>query len=250
MDDQIKKVNSLIENFDEPLSDPAYLAKGMISEIAKNYDFKVMISGDGGDELFGGYEPFLKLNIYNNIKRSKFLKNLINIYNKFSNDSFGYMGFNYKLRVFSKGFISNDDYFNSRWLCAFTPEEIKEIINFNNYENIDSNNLNIYGYIQKIINSLKTNSDDYVKLLAQYQNHYLPNLICSHTDKGNMMHSIEARSPFLYKDLFEFTNSVNKNLKYKNGKSKIVLRNLLNKNNFRHIGKAKKRVYCSNCYMD
>ena len=69
LDDQIKKVNSLIENFDEPLSDPAYLAKGMISEIAKNYDFKVMISGDGGDELFGGYEPFLKLNIYNNIKR-------------------------------------------------------------------------------------------------------------------------------------------------------------------------------------
>ena len=153
------------------------------------------------------------------------------------------MGFNYKLRVFSKGFISNDDYFNSRWLCAFTPEEIKEIINFNNYENIDSNNLNIYGYIQKIINSLKTNSDDYVKLLAQYQNHYLPNLICSHTDKGNMMHSIEARSPFLDKDLFEFTNSVNKNLKYKNGKSKIVLRNLLNKNNFRHIGKAKKKGF-------
>ena len=57
-----------------------------------------------------------------------------------------------------------------------------------------------------------------------------------------MMHSIEARSPFLDKDLFEFTNSVNKNLKYKNGKSKIVLRNLLNKNNFRHIEKRKKRV--------
>lgn len=243
LDDQIQKVNSLIENLDEPLADPGYLAIGMIAEVAKNYNFKVMISGDGGDELFGGYEPFLKLNIYNTVKKSRVLKNLINIYNKFSKDSFDYMGFNYKLRIFSKGFIADDDYFNSRWLCAFTTDEIKKLIKHNDLENINFNNLNIYEHINKIISSLKTNPNDFNKLLAQYQRHYLPNLICSHTDKANMLFSIEARSPFLDKDLFEFTNSMNKNFKYRNGKSKIVLRDLLNRNNLKYVGKAKKKGF-------
>jgi len=243
LNDQLKKFKSLIENLDEPLADPGYLAVGMIAEVAKKHNFKVIISGDGGDELFGGYEPFLKLNIFNIVKNSNLLKKLISFYNKFSKDSFDYMGFNYKLRVFSKGFISNDDYYNSRWLCSFTPNEIKKLIKLNNSEITQVDDLSIYKYVKKLINFAKDNSNEYVKLLSQYQNHYLPNLICSHTDKANMIHSIEARSPFLDKDLFEYTNSKNKDLKNTNGKSKIILRNLLNQNDFKHVGKAKKKGF-------
>lgn len=243
LSDQLKKVKTLIENLDEPLADPGYLAIGMIAEVAKNHNFKVMISGDGGDELFGGYEPFLKLGIFNSIKNSNFLKFLIKIYNKFSKDTFEYMGFNYKLRVFAKGLDKNDDYYNSRWLCSFTPNEIKKLINNKYLENSEFNESSIYEYVKELIGFTKKDSNDFVKLLSQYQNHYLPNLICSHTDKANMLHSIEARSPFLDKDLFEYTNSKNNNLKNNHGKSKIILRNLLNKNNFKYIGKAKKKGF-------
>ena len=239
---QLQKFNFLIENLDEPLADPGYLAIGMIAEIAKNYNFKVMISGDGGDELFGGYEPFLKLDLFKSIESSSVIKNLINFYNQFSKDSFDYMGFNYKLRVFSKGFSSNDEYYNSRWLCSYTPEEIKRIINFENVTNFRFEEINIYQYLKKFLDATR-NSNDYIKLLSQYQNHYLPNLICSHTDKANMIYSIEARSPFLDKDLFQYVNSIDRSLKTINGKSKTVLRDLLYDNNFKTIGRAKKKGF-------
>ena len=243
LNDQLKKVKSLIENLDEPLADPGYLAIGMIAEVAKNHNFKVIISGDGGDELFGGYEPFLKLGVFKIIKNSNFLKFLIKVYNKFSKDTFEYMGFNYKLRVFEKGLEKNDDYYNSRWLCSFTPDEIKKLINNNFLKNIEFNDYSIYKYIKELIDFTRVGSDDFTKLLSQYQNHYLPNLICSHTDKANMLHSIEARSPFLDKDLFEYTNSKNNELKKHHGKSKIILRNLLSQNNFKYVGKAKKKGF-------
>ena len=243
LSDQLKKVKTLIENLDEPLADPGYLAIGMVAEVAKNYNFKVMISGDGGDELFGGYEPFLKLDFFNFVKKSNFLKFLINLYNKFSKDNFGYMGFNYKLRVFAKGLEKNDDFYNSRWLCSFTPDEIKKLINNKYLKNLELNNSSIYKYIKEFISFTKKGTDDFVKLLSQYQNHYLPNLICSHTDKANMLFSIEARSPFLDKDLFEYTNSKYNELKKYHGKSKIILRNLLSQNNLNYVGKAKKKGF-------
>lgn len=239
---QLQKFNFLIENLDEPLADPGYLAIGMIAEIAKNHNFKVMISGDGGDELFGGYEPFLKLDLFKLIRNSSLIKKLINFYNRFSKDSFDYMGFNYKLRIFSRGFSSNDEYYNSRWICSYTSEEIKKIINFQNVKNFRFEEQSIYKYLKKILDDTEC-QNDYIKLLSQYQNHYLPNLICSHTDKANMIYSIEARSPFLDKDLFEYTNNIDKSLKTINGKSKTVLRDLLYDNNFKSIGKAKKKGF-------
>ena len=60
---ELSKINfkllDLVDKLDEPISDPGYLAVGLISEFIKNKDYKVVLSGDGGDELFGGYEPFL-----------------------------------------------------------------------------------------------------------------------------------------------------------------------------------------------
>ena len=73
----------------------------------------------------------------------------------------------------------------------FLPEEIDELLNdIELKKNFDSK---IYNYIDNIIN--QTNSEDnYDKLLNQYQSYYLPDLICSHTDKANMIYSIELRS--------------------------------------------------------
>ena len=85
--------------------------------------------------------------------------------------------------------------------------------------------------------------NDYEKLLLQYQKHYLSNLICSHTDKANMNFSIEARSPFLDKNLFEYTNGIDKKFKNKNGISKIILRDFLVKNNLLKFEKNKKKGF-------
>ena len=189
-DESIKKSLLLIDELDEPLSDPGYLAVGMIAEFVKENNFKVVISGDGGDELFGGYEPFLKLNYYKIIKKFPILKKIINIFNKASKDSFDYMGFNYKLKVFEKGLLSNDDFYNSRWLSSYLEEDIKKLITSDIFKkSVFSEKKSIYWFIKKIFLETKI-EDDKDKLFLQFQRHYLPNLICSHTDKANMNFSI------------------------------------------------------------
>ncbi len=242
-DESIKKSLLLIDELDEPLSDPGYLAVGMIAEFVKENNFKVVISGDGGDELFGGYEPFLKLNYYKIIKKFPILKKIINIFNKASKDSFDYMGFNYKLKVFEKGLLSNDDFYNSRWLSSYLEEDIKKLITSDIFKkSVFSEKKSIYWFIKKIFLETKI-EDDKDKLFLQFQRHYLPNLICSHTDKANMNFSIEARSPFLDKDLFDFVNNVKHELLYENNKAKKYLRNYLKKNNLKKIYDSKKKGF-------
>ena len=68
------KISNLINKLDEPLADVGYISTGLIAEKLQQEKFKVVLSGDGGDELFGGYEPFLKLNILI-FKKSFLLKN-------------------------------------------------------------------------------------------------------------------------------------------------------------------------------
>ena len=242
-EESIEKSRSLIDNLDEPLSDPGYLAVGMIAEFVNKNNFKVVISGDGGDELFGGYEPFLKLNYFKIIRKFPIIKRLINIINKINKDSFAYMGFSYKLKVFEKGLLSDDDFFNSRWLSSYLEEDIKKLINPNVLEStIFSKKKNIYWFIKNIFSENKTDNDK-DKLFLQFQRHYLPNLICSHTDKANMNFSLEARSPFLDKNLFEFVNGIKHEVLYKKGKAKKYLRNYLEKNNLKRISNAKKKGF-------
>ena len=243
INEQKDKCLSLISDLDEPLADPGYLANGMISEVVKKSGFKVVLAGDGGDELFGGYEPFLKLDIFKFVQNSYLLKKIINFINTYSKDSFGYMGFTYKLKTFAKGFLHDDEYYNSRWLCAFLPEEIDQLINWSSIPEFKFKKEKIYNYASSLINSGNLPKDDYEKLLRQYQMHYLSNLICSHTDKANMNFSIEARAPFLDRDLFEYTNHTKNNLKNKRGVSKLILRDFLSKNNLAEVGNHKKKGF-------
>ena len=55
----IAEFRSVARGTEEPISDYTYIASEMISEMARGRSFKVMLSGMGGDELFGGYPRYL-----------------------------------------------------------------------------------------------------------------------------------------------------------------------------------------------
>ena len=226
----ISELSNNIKNLDEPLADLGYIAVSLISRFVSNDGYKVVISGDGGDELLMGYEPFQKLWLYNFISKVPLLSSSIKYISSLLPDSYEYMGTTHKIKVFSKGLKSPKVHANSRWICSYLPEEINSFVND---KEISSNkhltNKFIYSYIENIINSIKSD-DDYDQLTIQYQKHFLSNLICNHTDKANMQYSIEARSPFLDHELFDLANSFPRDVKLKNGISKPILRNFLKKN--------------------
>ena len=70
---------------------------------------------------------------------------------------------------------------------------------------------------------------DFDSLLNFYQKIFLPGFVCHHTDRASMFNSLEVRSPFLNKDIIKFANSLSKNFKYKNNKTKYILRKALEK---------------------
>jgi asparagine synthase (glutamine-hydrolysing) len=58
--DSVSLVSRIVRHFDEPFADTASIPTCIVSEFAAQY-VKVVLTGDGGDELFGGYESFFAI---------------------------------------------------------------------------------------------------------------------------------------------------------------------------------------------
>ncbi len=103
-EDILKNMSKMIYYMDEPICDAAFLPNLLISELVSK-KFKVVLAGEGGDELFGGYDRYKMY--YYGAKLSKYLpkinyhQEILNRISKFSklNQFDGYME---TIRVFTK----------------------------------------------------------------------------------------------------------------------------------------------------
>ena len=144
------------------------------------------------------------------------------------------MSLSKKIKIFSKSLGFPDDVANSRWIAANLPEEIKEFIKDDYMRKKNLNYKLFYDFILKIRN--QTNSQDNLdKLLMEYQNYYLIDCINKHTNKANMINSVEARSPLLSHHLFAKVNS----LKIYHKKNKKIIKNFLSINKYKFMKRKK-----------
>src|SRR5438045_9451630 len=66
--DSIGIIRKFVKHFGEPFADSSAIPTFLVSEFAARY-VKVALSGDGGDELFGGYTSFRKVQELSGIDR-------------------------------------------------------------------------------------------------------------------------------------------------------------------------------------
>ena len=172
----IDKFFNILEKFDEPIIDSSIIPTYSIYEKIKN-DCKVVFGGDGGDEIFGGY------NHYKNFLRIKLL-------NKFT--------FNYSKLLHS--YLNNRNYKNKghMYLPMFGVNSMVDIPNhFNQNDRISifkdkslfRNNSNLIEFDDDLIIDSMKNS---------FKN-YLSGDIMFKIDRCSMLHSLEARTPYLDK---------------------------------------------------
>lgn len=211
--------------YDEPFCDSSQIPTTMLCSLTSNH-VKVALSGDGGDELFHGYNRYtyankllFLINFFPNfqkkiiIKIMKLLPDYIKIFiiKYFSGiNKIERVSLTNKLNKFEKIFFSRSAHELYENLVSIFPE------------------LNIK---ESIIENLKTSWDDTLNQSEIYQvfdlETYLPDDLLVKVDRASMYYSLEVRVPFLdHKVLesawnFDFNEKVNKSM------NKVILRKLL-----------------------
>ena len=217
----------LPDMFDEPFADSSQIPMYLVSKIAKS-KVTVCLSGDGGDELFGGYNRYLVTSkLWSKISKipkpgKSLLAYLIksvkpSIWDKISDLIYKnkYSNLGYKIHKGADSLQSkniDDLYFNlistiknpTEWLIS--PEEHL------------STNYNFDPEISGIERMM-------IKDLAGY----LPTDILTKVDRTSMAVSLEARTPFLDKEIVKFALTLPVEYKIKNEVGKSVLRDVLYK---------------------
>lgn len=228
LNDFEKYIDELIYFLDEPISDTAIIPSFILSKLASQNNTKVIITGAGGDELFGGYNRhYPKQNIKNYFPNLNV--NLILSLSRFIKKDF----FNYFLKLFSNqiDFILGASGTNFNLLNNLAKD--KERFHTAFKENIIKQNMDSYSfYSQK-------------DLLKIDMTNYLPDNILSLTDKMTMSSSVEARVPFLDHRLIELVISQAKNGFYgdKITNSKKILKKIFSKKIKTNIWERKKEGF-------
>ena len=211
----IDQLENIILNYDEPFGDSSTLPTFEVSRLTREY-VTVSLSGDAGDELFGGYTS------YQEITR---LSHMIDKIPKIGLDLAQYLS-KYitpknKITKIIK-FMGLPDH-SGRFAWILT--------HFQEHEKAKLFSRDVLSYI-KNDGSVKEIKTDYFdnelefgnKMLYSDFNHYLPDDILVKVDRMSMLNSLESRAPFLDYRLIEFAFSLPFNWKVNNKEGKLILK--------------------------
>lgn len=182
------QLRKLILHLEEPMSDAAFMPTFAISDIASK-KIKVILSGAGGDELFGGYPRY---------KEKKILKEIVKflLYGKKLSNSY---------------YDIYKDFNEKEWSKLFKWYKKDNTIR----EEIDSK-------------FKKESKENYVQALMNFDiKYYLQDDILLLTDKMSMATSIEARVPLLDYRLVDYSKKIPLTDKINNGEYKLILKEIM-----------------------
>jgi len=221
--------------YDEPFADASQIPTFLVSQMARQH-VTVSLSGDGGDELFAGYNRhFWVRSIWNRISkiprplRSGASKGMMAISPESWNSMFLGMGALLPER-FREGLPGNKLHKLAGALASKSPEDMYLrlvsnwpepellVIGGSEYRTVVTETCqwpNLSDFTERMM---------YLDLVS-----YLPDDILVKVDRASMGVSLESRVPFLDHRLVEFSWRVPLSMKIKDGKGKWILRQLLNK---------------------
>lgn len=237
--DLVESLTSLAKIFDQPLADAAALPLAYLSR-QTGREIKVVLTGDGGDELFAGYEKY---------QRAQSASRLVEWMNR-----------------------RRPHFLSARSLAACGPDPIHQrklrarialrqvpiqscVYSKESWEGWDRHGLYSKDMFHQLKDGLQTLDDRPVdatgrtpadtlnQMLLADQDGYLAGDLLPKTDYATMSASLEARAPFLDHELAQVAGTLPIHLKATSSQTKIALRRLAEKHLPEVLVKRRKRGF-------
>ena len=215
-------LKKFVDIYDEPFGDSSGIPTTLVSRIAKENGIKVVLSADGGDEIFCGYERYwFSKNIGDKLFKipysiRKFTSNIMNFIGvQNASKFFKVKNFEHKYNQLSEMLKDNSwQEIYENLIHNFKNSEIKELLGI--VKKIDEKSFSI-GEKENPMQGM---------MLWDYHRYMVDDILVK-VDRATMFNSIEGREPLLDHRIAEFMAQVPFEYKYKDGKSKYLLRKVL-----------------------
>jgi asparagine synthase (glutamine-hydrolysing) len=213
--DALSILDDLIDHFDEPFGDSSAVPTWYVSQLARQH-VTVVLSGDGGDELFGGYDRYLPhprvaafdrwsprggravaALIWPRLPHGTTGKNFLRMVARDARGRY----------LYQMGFFHRDE------KPALLTSELRSRITDSDADSRFIDRFDRYSALPWSAQMMHVDFET-----------YLPEDILTKVDRMSMAHSIESRVPLLDNDVVEFAARIPASLKVRNGRRKHVLK--------------------------
>jgi asparagine synthase (glutamine-hydrolysing) len=214
--DAIELLPKLVSSFDEPFGDSSALPTWLVSELAAT-EVKVALSGEGGDELFGGYYTYVADLLAPRFGRLAALASPL-IERLPSSDA--RVGLDYKAKRFARGASLPALERHHAWKEIFSPEARGSLLGRDvpDWDPVDL-------YRERYAET--AGAEPLARMQDVDMGIYLVDDLLVKTDRLSMAHSLELRVPFLDARVAEFAFALPATLKVRRLAKKRLLRRAL-----------------------
>jgi len=221
--DLIHTIPSMIYHMDEP-ADPFGFGVYLVSEMASEH-VKVVLTGDGGDENFAGYDRYLgqRLVDYYCYLPQWFRQGIVKKFSDRIPESFGYKSMAQKAAWVNEMslFAGGERYAQSMGVLRFTHESKRKLFTQSAIQTLGDPTSS-----EKILRYFDADNADHVvdKMLYTDLMTRIPDHLLTIVDRMTMAHSLESRAPLIDYKVVEFAATLPANLKLKGNNLKYLLR--------------------------
>jgi asparagine synthase (glutamine-hydrolysing) len=212
-------IREMVYYSDEPSADAGALPVWFLSKLTRRH-VTVALSGDGADELFGGYQTYIADRLAAQVRRypawtRKLGLGLLKLWPA-SDEK---IGLDYKAKRFLEGSLLRPAYAHVFWNGSLNDRDKRSLYPAEGYPNPG-----------ELMNTMPTEAHmqgDLNRFMFLDQRYYLADDILVKCDRMSMAHSLEVRPPFLDHRIVQFAATLPEDFKIRGNTLKFILRDLM-----------------------
>jgi asparagine synthase (glutamine-hydrolysing) len=218
LDGALAALPQILDRLDEPQGDSSLLPTWLLCRFART-KVTVALSGDGGDELFAGYDPFraLRLALLYEKTVPRPLHAALRLLAARLPVSHKNISLDFKIKRTLRGLDHPARLWNPVWLGALEPSDLSRLT---------QSRFSIEEIYSEAIESWEScaANDPVDRTLQFYTELYLQDGILAKADRASMMNSLEVRSPFLDIEVADFARRLPHHFKLRGKTTKYLLK--------------------------